>query len=518
MPDWFQQLFSHPLLRRQLLVRLLGWTLVVAVFVGVGFHYSAKEARQVALARARDNFRKDLTLRNWVTERGGVYVRLDAKTPANPFLAGLPDRAITSTDGRTFTMVNAAYLNRMLHDQARSEFGMQSHLTSLDPIRPQNLADAWERKALKVFESGPTEYWEEVTAAGRPLLRFMGALRTEESCLPCHAHQGHKLGDVRGGISISIPMAEQASLFQDRHSLSTTLGMAVIWSLGLGTILLAARADARRLAAQQETELNLLETNQSLENRVREEVAKNKEQERILEQQARSEDMGAMISAIAHQWRQPLNSLGIILANLKDAGRFGELTPEYLEDKAAKGERLIQKMSTTINDFMDFFRAERTAEVFSVRRQTEEAISLVEASFGNSQIALLLEGDEDASIQGFPGEFSQVLLNLLNNAREAVLTRPGTAGAVRVSIQAEAGVCRLSVSDTGGGIQVQPIERIFDPYITTKPQGTGLGLYMSRRILERSLGGRLEARNIPGGAKFTIIMPIAEGPLDATRS
>ncbi|TAN48830.1 MAG: GAF domain-containing sensor histidine kinase, partial [Methylococcaceae bacterium] len=247
--------------------------------------------------------------------------------------------------------------------------------------------------------------------------------------------------------------------------------------------------------------------NSDLEQRVADEVARNREKDHLLIQQSRLAVMGEMINNIAHQWRQPLNALGLVLGNIKDAQRFGELTPEYLHQQEAEGRSYIEKMSTTINDFRDFFRPEKQSESFSLRQAIDGAVTLVSASFKAHGIELLVEHAEDLWIVGFPNEYSQVLLNLLTNAKEAILARGVAQGRIAIRAAKVDGQARVTVTDNGGGIDPVVLPRLFEPYFSTKETGTGIGLYMSKMIIENSMGGHIEVRNIPGGAEFSIVTP-----------
>ena len=123
----FKQLFADRTLNKQMLRRGVLWTLVVAIILGLGSYFANREKREIALARARDSFQKDVTTRLWVTQRGGVYVPLDEKTQANPYLKDLPNREITTTTGKVYTLVNPAYMTRMLHELGKMEYGLQGH-------------------------------------------------------------------------------------------------------------------------------------------------------------------------------------------------------------------------------------------------------------------------------------------------------------------------------------------------------------------------------------------------------
>ncbi len=257
----------------------------------------------------------------------------------------------------------------------------------------------------------------------------------------------------------------------------------------------------------------ILHINETLEQRVAQELVKNIKNEFLLIQQSRLAAMGEMIGNIAHQWRQPLNALGLLLYNIKDAYRFNNLDADYLEQAVADGNRMVQKMSTTISDFSNFFRPDKEIIVFSALKQIKEAIVLVESSFLNSNISIHIDAQQDLNLMGFPNEYSQVLLNLLSNAKEAILAhnqphRP-TCGRVDIVLSEQNRQGCVTVRDNGGGIPAEILNRIFDPYFSTKESGTGIGLYMSKMIIERNMKGGITARNIEGGAEFIVASPLA---------
>ncbi len=248
--------------------------------------------------------------------------------------------------------------------------------------------------------------------------------------------------------------------------------------------------------------------NATLERRVQEETEKNRLKDHLLIQQSRLAAMGEMIGNIAHQWRQPLNALGLVLANLVDAASYQELTPEYLDSQIRTGERLIQSMSGTIDDFRHFFRPRKRPEPFSAATAINEALSLMSASFANNNIKLRLDVAEDVQIAGFANEFSQVLLNLLSNAKDAILAQHKADGLVTIRLSRDKSCANVVVADNGGGIPEDIMERIFDPYFTTREKGTGIGLYMSKMIVESSMCGSISANNMGSGVEVTIICPL----------
>ncbi len=254
------------------------------------------------------------------------------------------------------------------------------------------------------------------------------------------------------------------------------------------------------------------EINADLEQRVQNISEKNREKDHIMIQQSKLATMGEMINNIAHQWRQPLNALGLLFGNLQDAQTYNELTAEYLNEQINNGFKYIDRMSHTIDDFRDFFSPNKPREVFSVGKAVEDAVELVCASFGNHSVHITIDIDEDLNLYGAQNEYAQVLLNLITNAKEAILSRQ-QSGEIKLKLTTEHGKALLSIEDNGGGIPDEILAHIFKPYYSTKEGGTGIGLYMSKMILETSLNGCIEICNVDNGAKFTIITPVlAENP------
>jgi len=164
--------------------------------------------------------------------QGGVYVPPTDKVPPNPYLAHRPDRDVTATSGKRLTLVNPAYMTRQVHELAKEQYGTRGRITSFNPIRPENAPDAWEAKALRAFETGVKEVVSVEVMGEETYLRLMRPLRTEASCLKCHAAQGYKEGDIRGGISVSVPFAAYAAATREQR-LTLTLAHLLIGCLGL---------------------------------------------------------------------------------------------------------------------------------------------------------------------------------------------------------------------------------------------------------------------------------------------
>ncbi|GFE58796.1 PAS domain-containing protein [Geobacter sp. AOG1] len=228
--------------------------------------------------------------------------------------------------------------------------------------------------------------------------------------------------------------------------------------------------------------------------------------ERIMIQQGRQAAMGEMIGNIAHQWRQPLNTLGLIIQQMKYYYELGEFNGDFLESSTQKAMALIKHMSHTIEDFRDFFKPDKEMSPFSINTAVKQSVALIDANFKSQFINLEVDTSVDTIINGYANEFSQAILNILVNARDVLQERSVANGQVRIQSQKEDGNAVVVISDNGGGIPDEIMEKIFDPYFTTKgpDKGTGIGLYMAKTIIERNMGGRLIASNSQGGAMFRI--------------
>ncbi len=252
----------------------------------------------------------------------------------------------------------------------------------------------------------------------------------------------------------------------------------------------------------------LAELNQDLDKRIKDEVAQRQKQEALLIHQSRLAAMGEMIGAIAHQWRQPLNALGLVQQNLQFRYQMDKLDDEFMAQNMEKSERLINKMSSTIDDFRNFFKPNKHAEVFNVKFVIQAMADLLEAQLRNNNINLIIRCSDDLIIKGFQGEFSQVILNLLNNAKDVLIEQKSDRPTISIEAKYnEVGnLIIIIIKDNGGGIPDAIIDKIYDPYFTTKEEGkgTGIGLYMSKIIVENNMLGSLHAFNDAEGANFVI--------------
>jgi len=251
-------------------------------------------------------------------------------------------------------------------------------------------------------------------------------------------------------------------------------------------------------------QIQLEDFNRTLEERVAGEVASNIEKDRLMMRQAREAVMGEMIGNIAHQWKQPLNNLALTVQEMQYSHRDRPLTEEEMDRGTARSLELIQFMSHTIDDFKNFFSPRKQMVSFSLAGEVGRALSFVSSSYHTKGITLSKTIEEDFELSGSPNELTQVLVNLLQNAVEAFEGKKVYAPLVCVRVSRQQERPLIVVRDNAGGVEPNMFERIFDAYVTTKENGSGIGLYMSRTIIERSFKGAISAANVDGGAEFRI--------------
>jgi PAS domain S-box-containing protein len=246
--------------------------------------------------------------------------------------------------------------------------------------------------------------------------------------------------------------------------------------------------------------------NITLEMCVQEEVEKNRNKDIILIHQNRQAALGETLDHIAHQWKQPLNVLSLITGNLQEEALSGKLTDESLTETTATILGLVDHMAQTINVFRDFYRPEKEMTAFFIKEAIDKALSFIKPALRLESIEVDFYADPLLAAYGYPKEYAQVLLNILSNAREAFKDKGVEKPRVSIQAIAENGNAVVTVTDNAGGISDANIGRIFDLYFTTREPsgGTGIGLYMSKNIIENNMGGKLSVRNTGCGAEFRI--------------
>ncbi len=253
----------------------------------------------------------------------------------------------------------------------------------------------------------------------------------------------------------------------------------------------------------------LKELNETLERRVEDEIEKNREHEQLLVQKSRFIALGEMISNIAHQWRQPLSELSSIFMFVKFKYSIDQLDQEMMKQKSKEAETVLEYMSHTIDDFRNFFMPKKEAEKFNLRSAMDSIMTIISSALSNNSINITICVDTDIYLNTYINEFEQVVLNIITNAKDVLLEKEIEKPWIKVYTEEDEHTITIFIEDNGGGIQVKPRNKIFEPYFTTKKDsdGTGIGLYMSKTIVDKNMNGKLRVRNSEHGARFEIIIP-----------
>ncbi len=289
----------------------------------------------------------------------------------------------------------------------------------------------------------------------------------------------------------------------------------VIKALGFAAQTIATGIKKKQNEMELKAKNRLLEDiNKDLQNVAIQQYRLNMEKEQMLLQQSKLAAMGEMIGAIAHQWRQPLNAIALMVQNLGDLKTTDPEDREIIDYTIENTMKQVRFMSKTIDDFRNFLRSSREQVAFSPLEAIMDLYSMFEWQFRNNNIHVQITGPTEVTITGQPNEFKHVILNLMNNAKDAILSARArgdidkrTEGKLEIEISKDEGnKVRISIRDNGGGIPEEIIGKVFEPYFTTKKEGegTGLGLHLAKTIIERHMNGTISVRNVNGGAEFVI--------------
>ena len=475
--------------KRFALTLALLWTAAVAGMFVWDEQIERKHTDELAKQEARSNFNKDVAFRMWATRHGGIYVPADAATPPNPGLAHIPERDITTPSGKKLTLMNPAYMLRQVMEESGGLYGIKGRITSLKVINIVNAPDAWETQALRRFEQGESEVFEFADIGGQPHLRLMQPLKVSAGCLKCHAFQGYRVGDVRGGVGVAVPMQPYLNALDERIR-PRLAALGSIWLAGLLAIATL-----------------------------------------IVQVRRRFDEQSRATAALRQQ------SLTIARANA-DLQRFAEVTAHHLQEPARRmatyAERLTEQLSGRLDDaearLSLGFIGEQAHRQQNLLRDVERYLAsdqprgTTQAVDANKLVAALIArsnhriGELGAEVSAGilpparidPPRLEDAFSVALDNA----LAHGGGAQPLRILIEgARVGdKVRYSLSDNGPGVEEEYREQVFRVFerLSANHAGTGIGLAILRRVAE-SCGGRawIEAA-AGGGCRVLFELPAGE--------
>jgi len=451
-------------------------------------------------------------MRHWNAQFDGVYVKSATLKP-NPHLH---PGYIHSDQNEKLIWINPAFMTRQIANIASQREGFKLKITSNKLINKNNAPNEKEKKILEFFDKNPKipYHW----SIEKNTYNFMGALKVHKACLKCHAHQGYEVGDIRGGISLSFDATNE---FLQLEKINDDKKQAILFLIiaAIGTLItFVLYQNMKKIDDKKISDLNhtlelkvqeLDEFNKSLHKTVQEEVQKQRENENLLIQQSKLAALGEMIGNIAHQWRQPISAVSAIMMNIKWTAISHGVEKKFIDARMNEANNQLKYMSQTIDDFRHFFTPNKEKEYFNLKDESKKAYKILQATLENHNISLQIFVKEEINTYGYANEFSQVILNILSNAKDVLIEREIKQPKIEIHLNKDEKNIYCEIKDNAGGINEKYIHKIFEPYFTTKEHnGTGIGLHISKEIIHKHMKGTLKAKNIKNGTNFIISIPI----------
>lgn len=494
--------------RRWWLILLCVWGAVVGISLQAHNEQTRQQATEVAIEGARNMFRMVLLTRNWNSSHGGIYVQVTPSTQPNPYLEH-PQRDVMTTEGMALTMINPAYMTRLIGETAEVSSGAIFRLSSLRPIRPGNEPDAWERKALLAFEQGQKEIMGVERGAQGAMLRYMAPLPVKKSCLDCHAKQGYQVGDVRGGLSVTqrYDPIEEVIVAGEREAL-ITYGIGFVLVVAAGWFLLEV---LRRRWFDLARKVDELEASQSQ-----------------LLQSEKMASIGQLAAGVAHEINNPVGFVNSNLGALTNYSKqmiallercrsgqaseadFAAIDFDYLKtdlgDLLGESREGLERVKKIVVDLKNYSRIDEA------EWQAADLNAGIESTLNVAWNELKYKADVVREFGDLPpvpcvaAQINQVVMNLLVNAVHAIETH----GTITVRTGHDDAWAWIEVADTGKGMAPAVMQRIFEPFYTTKPvgKGTGLGLSLSYDIVRKHQGHIEVSSEIGVGTTFRVTLPL----------
>lgn len=473
--------------------------LLLAIIVGsFTFEYLQIDTRyrNVAQEMGRAFFMELVITRRWIAMHGGVYVPVTDDLRPNPYLID-PLRDVTTTEGMKLTKINPAFMTRLVSELTKLENGIAFHITSLRPLNPVNKPDEWERKGLEKFETGVKEVFGIRDKSGFPFFTYMGRLDIEAGCLKCHAKDGYKLGDVRGGISVSVPYGSFLEAMDAEHRISL-LTHGIIALFGVSAILFLGTQLATNIGRLQASNLDLARVNVEL-------------RERADELRNLNELKNKFLAMAAHDLRDPLS----VISGMSEMILLMDPGEEKKKDLVKSINQASQHMLALINDLLDISVIESGKFVLqlvpgNLAEMVESRVQLLKITAEPKGIRLTTGIAEVPETVFDHDRMIQVVDNLLSNAVK--FSPPDST--VHTAVEAVEGMVRISVSDQGVGIPSGELDKLFSEFakLSVRPTGgensTGLGLAIVKRIVEAHSGKIDVESKVGAGSTFAVTLPI----------
>ncbi|MFK5881058.1 MAG: DUF3365 domain-containing protein [Sulfurospirillum sp.] len=400
-------------------------------------------------------------------------------------------------------IMSSTYIVNTIHhmytnsQKLKNKIPYKFKLAATNPRNPINRANDFEKRILEKFRKKKIKEFSTILKENGKNYFYVAVPieRNKKSCMKCHSTPNiapkeliqmygdkagfyEKTGDLRAIISLKIPLSHIVSTHIKDFLITISIALIVFIIFYIFLYIIYKK-------------------NQKLQAR----------QDLLLLNQNKLASMGEMIGNIAHQWKQPLAQLSIILVNIELNSNRGKLTGNKLEEKINEANTQISFMSNTIDDFRNFFSSGKPKEEYTIKEVISLTEQLLSATLDKNKIKLTINMGENFNLIGFPNEIVQAFVNIINNAKDVCIERGIKNPEIIIRAFIKNSKKTVTIQDNAGGITTNPIDKIFEPYFTTKyaNSGTGIGLYMTKMIIEKNNNGKIDVKNLHTGAIFTII-------------
>ena len=491
------------------------WSILIGLFLYFNLVNLRQQVTDLATIEAKENWNKDQAFRNWATRHGGVYVKPDSRTPRNPYLSHLKKRDLVAVDGTKLTLMNPAYMMRQMTEEYEALYGVKGSITGKILLNPINTPDEWQKKVLDEFDNGVKEVIAETKINGDPYLRYMKPMVMKEGCVKCHGHLGFKVGDIRGGVSVSIPLnpfMEAATATSNSIKNSHTF----VWFLGCIGIVGFFWSSRNREKERNKLQYEIIQNQHLLEERVIERTKElNVKEKQLLDSQARAHyankmaSLGEMAGGMAHEINSPLQAISLTAFRVKS--KVKEMDSNEIIESMTKVDSAVTRISNIIESLRNLSRDSANDPFVNekVLDIVNDATGITIERFKNNGIEFTINYHDDSknsSLVCLRLKVAQILVNLLNNAFDAA--RDSKDCWIKLDVFDTSDSIKFSVTDSGTGVPAEIQDRIFEPMYTSKDigQGTGVGLSISSDIAKNH-GGSLQLDMQSPFTRFVLSLP-----------